>query len=111
MAALLVSVRDVAEVGPALEGGAALIDVKEPANGALGRASAEVCAQVVAAVAGRAPVSAALGELLDGGADCPAGVAYAKYGLAGCLRREDWRPLLLAARERIEAAACRRLVF
>jgi uncharacterized protein (UPF0264 family) len=110
MAALLVSVRDAAEVAPALEGGAALIDVKEPANGALGRAAEGVCSAVVAAAAGRVPVSAALGELLDG-AGGVAGVSYAKYGLAGCLRREDWAARLLAARERVEAGGGCRLVF
>ena len=66
MTALLVSVRSAAEAEAALAGGAALIDVKEPARGALGRADDAVIADVVRAVAGRAPVSAALGELRDG---------------------------------------------
>jgi uncharacterized protein (UPF0264 family) len=63
MAQLLVSVRSADEVEPALAGGAALIDVKEPAGGPLGRADDAVVAQVVRAVGGRCPVSAALGEL------------------------------------------------
>src|SRR5215212_6095908 len=53
---LLVSVRNVEEAHRALEGGAALIDVKEPSRGALGRADDNVIAAVVAAVAGRRPV-------------------------------------------------------
>ena len=42
--ALLVSVRDAAEAGNAVAGGAALIDVKEPARGALGRADDAIVA-------------------------------------------------------------------
>jgi uncharacterized protein (UPF0264 family) len=68
---LLVSVRSAAEAEAALAGGAGLIDVKEPARGALGRADAAVIAAVVRAVGGRRPVSAALGELAEGGAASP----------------------------------------
>jgi uncharacterized protein (UPF0264 family) len=90
---LLVSVRDAAEAEAALAGGADLIDVKEPSRGALGRADASVIADVVRVVGGRAPVSAALGELrecpLVGTAiDLPEGIAYVKWGLTGLLRRE-----------------------
>src|SRR5260370_41937993 len=108
MAGLLVSVRDAMEVGPALEGGADLIDVKEPNHGSLGCASAPVREEVVDVVAGRVPVSAALGELIDeDGIDVPR-FAYAKYGLAGCLGRpDDWRALLCRARQRIEAGSGR----
>ena len=62
---LLVSVRDAAEAEAALAGGADLIDVKEPSRGPLGRADAGVIRYVVKAVGGRAPVSAALGELKE----------------------------------------------
>jgi uncharacterized protein (UPF0264 family) len=87
---LLVSVRSSAEARAALDGGAALIDVKEPAHGPLGRASAEVVAEVVQAVAGRCPVSAALGELADHRGDVPQqGLSYVKWGLAGC--GLDWQ--------------------
>ena len=65
MAGLLVSVRSVAEAEIALAGGAAIIDVKEPSRGALGRADDTIIADIVRSVAGRAPVSAALGELID----------------------------------------------
>jgi uncharacterized protein (UPF0264 family) len=86
MAELLVSVRGPGEVEPALAGGAALLDVKEPANGPLGRASDGAVAAVVRAVGGRCPVSAALGEL-RGGIPASAAVgfwrcAYLKPGLA-----------------------------
>ena len=39
MSGLLVSVRNVEEALAALEGGASLIDVKEPSRGPLGRAA------------------------------------------------------------------------
>jgi uncharacterized protein (UPF0264 family) len=65
---LLVSVRSAAEAEAALAGGAGLIDVQEPGRGSLGRADAETVAAVLRAVAGRRPVSAALGELTEGGA-------------------------------------------
>lgn len=88
MTQLLVSVRDAAEAAAALAGGAALIDVKEPANGPLGRAEEPTLAEIVRVVAGRAPISAALGELLeDFGEELPAAtadLAFVKWGLAGC---------------------------
>jgi uncharacterized protein (UPF0264 family) len=60
---LLVSVRSTAEAEAALAGGAALIDIKEPARGPLGRADDTTIAAIARLVAGRRPVSAALGEL------------------------------------------------
>ena len=48
---LLVSVRSVAEAQEAVAGGAAIIDVKEPSRGPLGRADAGVTAAIAEAVA------------------------------------------------------------
>jgi uncharacterized protein (UPF0264 family) len=97
---LLVSVREVAEVEAALAGGGALIDVKEPARGPLGRADDATIAAVVRAVAGRVPVSAALGEWRDRGApEWPGdieGLTYLKWGLSGCGAPHPWRGLLAA---------------
>jgi len=89
-ARLLVSVRDAAEAVAALEGGAEIIDIKEPSRGALGMANVKVIAGVVAAVRGRVPVSAALGELREIAIppSLPTGVCYAKVGLADAPR--DW---------------------
>jgi (5-formylfuran-3-yl)methyl phosphate synthase len=93
MTQLLVSVRDPAEARRALAAGAALIDVKEPARGALAAAEPSAIAAVIAEVAGRVPVSAALGELAD---NPPVdnlllpGLSFAKLGLAGCGRWADW---------------------
>jgi uncharacterized protein (UPF0264 family) len=95
MTQLLVSVRSAAEAEAALAGGAALIDVKEPARGPLGMANDCVIAAVVRAVAGRCPVSAALGELRHGlrtSPPLPAGLRYLKWGLSQLGRpRSQWQ--------------------
>src|SRR5438045_2477000 len=103
MAGLLVSVRSAAEATAALDGGAALIDVKEPALGSLGRAADAVRAEVLAVLAGRVPMSVALGELRDGDDRAPGleGISFAKWGLAGCLEL-DWQGLLRQARQHVE---------
>jgi (5-formylfuran-3-yl)methyl phosphate synthase len=84
MTRLLVSVRSAAEAEAALAGGADVIDVKEPANGSLGRAADRTIAEVVALVAGRRPVSAALGEWCESGGDIPPlyGLSYLKWGFS-----------------------------
>src|SRR5947209_83593 len=104
---LLVSVRSAAEASAARRGGAALIDVKEPRHGALGRAAAAVVADVVATVAGRLPVSAALGELPEGGPlpDALAGLAFVKWGLAGAAALPDWQTQLGRRAEQVQAVA------
>jgi uncharacterized protein (UPF0264 family) len=112
MAELLVSVRSVAEAQAALEGGACIIDVKDPFIGSLGRASPSTIAGVVGLVAGRVPVSAALGELGDlcettenlksqFVTDLPEGLNYVKWGLAG--NRVTWRRKLVNAAMRLTA--------
>jgi (5-formylfuran-3-yl)methyl phosphate synthase len=88
---LLVSVVSASEARLALAGGADIIDVKDPREGALGAPSPRTLAEVVAAVDGAAPVSVALGDLPDlphtaalaagGAAAC--GVDYVKLGLRG----------------------------
>jgi uncharacterized protein (UPF0264 family) len=103
MTQLLVSVRSAAEAEVALAGGAALIDVKEPANGPLGMASLPVITDVLAAVSGRVPVSAALGEARDARGFLPdriaAQLAFVKYGPAGCgAERTIWNRTFFATR-------------
>ncbi len=102
MAKLLVSVRSVDEARAALEGGAAVIDVKEPGRGPLGRADVDVWQSVRQAVAEAAPVSVALGELREWtGAGVVlersvfSGLAFRKLGLseAGPDWRECWSAL------------------
>ena len=86
---LLVSVRSAPEAQAALDGGADIIDAKEPLNGALGPVAPCVLRSITAAVAGAAPISVALG---DAGQDDLAvgartatstGVAFVKIGFAG----------------------------
>ena len=104
---LLVSVSSPAEAESALAGGAALIDVKEPSRGPLGRADRGVIEAVLERVGGRVPMSAALGELVDtpicslvnGAGD---GLTFVKWGLAGCGQRPRWRQELIALRALIE---------
>jgi uncharacterized protein (UPF0264 family) len=97
MAELLVSVRSVEEAAHALAGGAAIIDVKEPHLGSLGRADDAIITGVLNFVAGRRQVSAALGELCEDSpaVSPPSGLSFVKYGLANCGRTSDWRGLLL----------------
>ena len=86
---LLVSVRSAEEARAALVGGADLIDVKEPARGPLGRADDRTIREVLDAVDGAVPVSAAFGEWRDYRAGpIPERLAFVKWGLAGC--RADW---------------------
>jgi uncharacterized protein (UPF0264 family) len=106
---LLVSVRDAAEAAAALEGGADWIDLKEPSRGALGPVDPDIARQAVALAAGRAPISAAAGELLDWPAS-PArtllrvdGIDRLKLGLSLCLDR-DWRAAWLSAQREIAGA-------
>jgi uncharacterized protein (UPF0264 family) len=65
---LLVSVREPAEVEPAVRGGAAIIDVKEPAHGPLGPAAPATIAAIATTIAGRTPWTIACGELAAGAA-------------------------------------------
>lgn len=62
MSAMLASVRTREEALLALEGGADLIDLKDPARGALGALDSATARIIVTAIAGRAPVSATIGD-------------------------------------------------
>ena len=116
MTRLLVSVRSAAEAEAALSGGASVIDVKEPTRGALGRADDAVIADVIAAAAGRAPVSAALGELRDRpGENLPwplPSLAFVKCGLHRCAEDSWWQSATdaLADAMREAAPSCRMVV-
>jgi len=91
MPRLLVSVRSIEEADEALAGGAQVIDVKEPSAGPLGKAPDSVCRAILWLVAGRRPVSAAMGEMVD--AELPSAACrlqFVKWGLANwapCKRR------------------------
>ena len=88
---LLVSVISAEEARRALAGGADIIDVKDPREGALGAPSPRILSDVVRDVGAAAPVSVALGDLPDlpntaalaaRGASL-AGAAFVKVGLRG----------------------------
>jgi (5-formylfuran-3-yl)methyl phosphate synthase len=88
---LLVSVVSAEEARRALTGGADIIDVKDPGEGALGAPTPRVLSEVVRAVGTSAPVSVALGDLPDlpnsaalaARGAALSGVAYVKVGLRG----------------------------
>jgi len=109
VAKLLVSVRTAIEAQAALAGGAAIIDVKEPLRGPLGRADVEVWHQVRSAVDTRIPVSVALGELNEWflpaaavrTASDGAGISYFKLGLANS--EPAWRARFRTVRDQIFA--------
>lgn len=63
MTGFLASVSSVSEARIALEGGADVIDLKQPAKGVLGEVSCEVMRDVVRFVAGRRTISATVGDL------------------------------------------------
>jgi len=89
MSGLLASVTAEGEALLALEAGADIIDCKDPQRGALGDLPFAVTCQIVAAVSGRLPVSATVGDLpTEVGKLGPAvrrtaaaGVDYVKLGL------------------------------
>ena len=88
---LLVSVVSAEEAQCALAGGADIVDVKDPGEGALGAPAPRVLADVVDVVGGAAPVSVALGDLPDlphtaalaARGAAISGAAYVKVGLRG----------------------------
>lgn len=96
MTQLLVSVRNATEATAALEGGAAIIDVKEPSRGALGCADRETISEVVNVVAGRAPISVAGGELFAARTlpTTDPAVSFIKLGPSGMPLLRPWRVAL-----------------
>jgi uncharacterized protein (UPF0264 family) len=101
---LLVSVASALEVHAAIEGGADLIDAKDPARGALGAVASGVFQQIASAVNGARPVTAALGDASDeteitraAREYAAAGSAFVKVGFAGISSETDARRLAAAA--------------
>jgi (5-formylfuran-3-yl)methyl phosphate synthase len=89
MTLMLASVKSRAEAETVWAGGADIIDLKDPAKGALGALDAGIAAEIVRSVAGRKPVSAAAGatngapgEVIDAVAAAAAtGADYIKIGI------------------------------
>jgi (5-formylfuran-3-yl)methyl phosphate synthase len=88
---LLVSVVSAEEARRAVAGGADIVDVKDPSEGALGAPAPAVVSEVVQVVGGAAPISVALGDLPDlpntaalaARGAALSGAAYVKVGLRG----------------------------
>jgi (5-formylfuran-3-yl)methyl phosphate synthase len=100
---LLVSVRDATEAVDALDGGADWIDCKEPLAGPLGAVTVDVAREIVQAVAGQCPVSAALGELIDWPKSAVqkllavGELCVLKLGLRDCGMLPDWSERWISA--------------
>jgi uncharacterized protein (UPF0264 family) len=122
MIRFLASVRDPLEAEIALAAGADIIDLKEPSEGALGAVKRSVVVETVRGVAGRAEISATLGDLpmnplivadaVENGSSL--GVDYLKLGLfsdgdpLGCLaalaaRRRGPRLIIVLFADRMPA--------
>ena len=107
---LLVSVADADEARVAVRGGVDIVDVKNPAEGALGAPAPATIAQVRHTVPAERPVSAAIGDLpnLPGTAALAAlgaahaGAAYVKVGLWGTSTEDEAVAVLRAVREAVD---------
>jgi len=87
---LLVSVVSAQEARRALAGGADIVDVKDPREGALGAPSPRVLSEVVRTVGTAAPVSVALGDVpVLPNTAALARVAYVKVGLRTVATLDD----------------------
>ena len=101
---LLVSVENTVEARAALAGGAGIVDAKDPRSGALGPVSLETFRRLCAAVGGRRPVTAALGDAADldaverlARAFAGAGAAFVKVGFGSNVDAARVRALAEAA--------------
>jgi (5-formylfuran-3-yl)methyl phosphate synthase len=107
---LLVSVVSAAEAREAVTGGADIVDVKDPGEGALGAPAPSVLSDVVRAVAGAVPVSVALGDLPDlphtaalaARGAALAGATYVKVGLRGVHELERAVAVMSAVADAVE---------
>jgi hypothetical protein len=106
---LLVSVISAQEARRALAGGADIIDVKDPGEGALGAPSPRVLSEVVQAVGGAAPVSVALGDMPDlphtaalaARGAALSGADYVKVGLRGVRELEGAVAVMSAVQDAV----------
>jgi uncharacterized protein (UPF0264 family) len=104
---ILVSVADAADAAAAVDGGADIIDAKDPSRGPLGPVSSATLSAIVAAVAGRRPVSAALDSVrlgpLRGLAfvkmTTPAQITGCSLVLAAYADAPNWRQVIDVAAE------------
>ncbi|HET7601181.1 MAG TPA: (5-formylfuran-3-yl)methyl phosphate synthase [Gemmatimonadales bacterium] len=117
---LLVSVARAAEVEAAVEGGADVIDAKDPSRGALGPVARRALAEIAARVPARMPFSVALGEVASPAeaartiGKCPVAVrpaeTYVKLASPDPARGADVRARFAAAARAARAHPARPLV-
>jgi (5-formylfuran-3-yl)methyl phosphate synthase len=101
---LLVSVVSAEEAARAVAGGADIVDVKDPDEGALGAPAPRVLSEIARVVGASAPLSVALGDLPDlphtaalaARGAALGGAAYVKIGLRG-VRELDRATAIMAA--------------
>ncbi|MCA9196441.1 MAG: hypothetical protein KDA87_02845 [Planctomycetales bacterium] len=106
MTQLLVSVRNAQEARTAVEGGAHIIDAKEPNHGALGAVPPEQLGDIAAVLAQRSlPLSVALGELAEKPTIPDGTLHFAKIGLAGCSLIPDWQSRLTSVWNQLAASS------
>jgi (5-formylfuran-3-yl)methyl phosphate synthase len=106
---LLVSVMDAAEAVRAVDSGADIVDLKDPAEGSLGAPRPDTIRRVRRAVPDAVPVSVAIGDLphlpgtaalaARGAAEC--GAAFVKVGLWGSSSEPQAVALLRAVRDAV----------
>ena len=114
---LLVSVKNARESAIAIEGGAEIIDIKEPARGSLGKSDDAVIREIadtVRALDPKLPISSALGELHDWDAANPLPVLpnevdFVKLGLSQSAGCKDWVADFGRFRELLTEQSARRL--
>jgi uncharacterized protein (UPF0264 family) len=101
---LLVSVSDAADARAALDGGADIVDAKDPSSGGLGAVEPSVLRAIHAAAHPHRPVSAALGDAWDEGhaergarAAAAVGLAFVKVGFRHVVSIARVRSLVAAA--------------
>jgi uncharacterized protein (UPF0264 family) len=112
---LLVSVVSAQEARHALAGGADIIDVKDPGEGALGAPAPRVLDEVVRVVGDGAPVSVALGDLpnlphtaaLAARGAALSGADYVKVGLRGVRQLDDAAALMRAVADAVRVGGDR----
>jgi uncharacterized protein (UPF0264 family) len=107
---LMISAISAAEAQVALEGGAEIVDIKNPEEGSLGAQSPNVIREIRNLCHGKAETSAAIGDMPNlpgtaalaalGAAVC--GVDYIKVGLWGPKNETEARVLLQRVRQSLE---------
>jgi (5-formylfuran-3-yl)methyl phosphate synthase len=114
---LLVSVANSIEARHAVEGGADLIDAKDPLVGALGAVSLDTLLQIHSAVSGRRPVTAAIGDAYNeqtiertASEYGATGLAFVKVGFAGLNEPARVERLMNAAARGVRASGTGSLV-